>query len=382
MEIEERGVAAGAVLAAARRAMGWSQIQAAHRLASVAAARGLAAANPASLKTQLSRWENGHTLPDEQYRGLLAELYDRDQHELGLVHEPAAAQADTLASRLAAAGAVDDDALGLLREQLDTARRLDRRLGAAAVLGSVRGQLTHLERTLAHTLAPTRRIKLAALLAETAGLAGALALDAGAAAQAWEHLEAAKGAAREAESPSLLGHALAEQAEVLLDIGEPDAAVQAVEHAEDIVSANAPPPLRAWLAARRAAALASADDTPGARDALAAADADVRLDLHYPALGYLELDVAAPHRWRGHALSALADPGAVDELQRGLDTGANGGAVREEAAALVDLVAALYAAGRPTEAAEQARLAGALAARIGSSRLRRRLQALPAATTS
>lgn len=205
-------------------------------------------------------------------------------------------------------------------------------------------------------------------------------MDAGAAAQAWEHLETAKAAAREAESPPLLGHALAEQAEVLLDIGEPDAAVQAVEHAEDIASADAPPPLRAWLAARRAAALASADDAPGARDALA--DTDVRLDLHYPALGYLELDVAAPHRWRGHALSVLADPGAVGELQRGLDTGANGGAVREEAAARVDLVAALYAAGRPTEAAEQARLAGALAGRIGSNRLRRRLQALPAAPPS
>jgi hypothetical protein len=342
----------------------------------------MVAANPASLKTQLSRWENGHTAPDDQHRGLLAELYDRDEWELGLVHEPPA-EAGTLTSSLAAAAAVDDTALGLLREQLDTARRLDRRLGAAAVLGSVRGQLTHLEATLAHTLAPARRCALASLLAETASLAGAQALDSGAATQAWEHLETAKAAAREAESPALLGHALAEQAEVLLDVGEPAAAVQAVEHAVKVMPTTAPPPLRVWLAARRAAILAAAGDGPAARDALTAADTSARLDLHYPAVGYLELDAAAPHRWLGHALCVLADPSAVDELERAVNAGDDSeGPVREQAAARVDLVAALHSAGRPAEAAEQARLARALAGRIGSSRLRTRLQALGGATTS
>jgi transcriptional regulator with XRE-family HTH domain len=40
-------------------------------------------ASAASLKTQLSRWENG-TVPDEPYRTLLAELYDRELGELGI----------------------------------------------------------------------------------------------------------------------------------------------------------------------------------------------------------------------------------------------------------------------------------------------------------
>ncbi|GAA4866650.1 hypothetical protein [Actinomycetospora straminea] len=40
-------------------------------------------ASAASLKTQLSRWENG-TVPDEPYRTLLAELYERELGELGI----------------------------------------------------------------------------------------------------------------------------------------------------------------------------------------------------------------------------------------------------------------------------------------------------------
>ncbi len=40
-------------------------------------------ASAASLKTQLSRWENG-TVPEEPYRTLLAELYERDLAELGI----------------------------------------------------------------------------------------------------------------------------------------------------------------------------------------------------------------------------------------------------------------------------------------------------------
>lgn len=381
MDVRRRG-SADSLLAAARRAMGWSQAEAAQQLAVAAAEHGLAAASPASLKTQLSRWENGHTAPDDQYRGLLAGLYGRDERELGLVHEPPAAH-NTLTSSLAAAAAVDDDALRLLREHLETARRIDRRLGAAAVLGSVRGQLSHLEVTLAHTVAPARRVTLAAVLAETASLAGAQALDSGAAGEAWQHLERAKAAAREAESPGLLGHALAEQAEVLLDVGEPAAALQAVEQAQEVMPPSAPPPLLVWLAARRAATLAGVGDVSAARDALAAAGAGPRVDLSYPDLGYLELDAAAPHRWRGHALSVLAEPAAVDELQRAVHAdGDSPGPVREQAAARVDLVAALRTAGRSAEAAEQARLAGAMTARIGSNRLRKRLAALGGTTAS
>ena len=71
-------------LRTARAARGWSQAEAARELAALARSRGLPVAAAASLKTLLSRWENGHSLPEQQYRTLLADLYGRQPTELGL----------------------------------------------------------------------------------------------------------------------------------------------------------------------------------------------------------------------------------------------------------------------------------------------------------
>ena len=67
----------------ARRDRGWSQTTAVARLRELAERGGVDVASAASLKTQLSRWENG-TIPDEPYRTLLAELYQRELGELGI----------------------------------------------------------------------------------------------------------------------------------------------------------------------------------------------------------------------------------------------------------------------------------------------------------
>ncbi|MDL5155384.1 hypothetical protein [Actinomycetospora termitidis] len=67
----------------ARRDKGWSQTAAVSRLRELADAGRVAVASAASLKTQLSRWENG-TVPEEPYRTLLAELYERDLADLGI----------------------------------------------------------------------------------------------------------------------------------------------------------------------------------------------------------------------------------------------------------------------------------------------------------
>jgi type III secretion system FlhB-like substrate exporter len=63
-------------LRAARLTRAWSQVRAAEEIAELARARGIAVAAPVSLKTQLSRWENQHALPEEHYRALLCALYD------------------------------------------------------------------------------------------------------------------------------------------------------------------------------------------------------------------------------------------------------------------------------------------------------------------
>jgi transcriptional regulator with XRE-family HTH domain len=69
-------------LQAARRARGWSQVRAVSELMRLARWKEIDVASAASLKTQLSRWENGHVTPD-YYQGLLCELYKSTPGELG-----------------------------------------------------------------------------------------------------------------------------------------------------------------------------------------------------------------------------------------------------------------------------------------------------------
>ena len=70
-------------LQAARRAQGWSQVRAVSGLMNLARQKKIPVASAASLKIQLSRWENGHVTPDHYYQGLLCELYGSTPGELG-----------------------------------------------------------------------------------------------------------------------------------------------------------------------------------------------------------------------------------------------------------------------------------------------------------
>jgi transcriptional regulator with XRE-family HTH domain len=69
-------------LQAARHAKGWSQSRAVWELMQLAKRKKINVASDRSLKTQLSRWENGHITPDF-YRPLLCELYNSTPAELG-----------------------------------------------------------------------------------------------------------------------------------------------------------------------------------------------------------------------------------------------------------------------------------------------------------
>ena len=48
----------------------------------------------ASLKTSLSRWENGHHAPDRHYRRLFREIFGLTDAELGFAIKPAAVNVD------------------------------------------------------------------------------------------------------------------------------------------------------------------------------------------------------------------------------------------------------------------------------------------------
>lgn len=65
----------------ARHARGWSQSRLIHQLCQEAATRGVTLPGAASLKTQVSRWENGHRTPDATYQRLLASVYAMSPEE-------------------------------------------------------------------------------------------------------------------------------------------------------------------------------------------------------------------------------------------------------------------------------------------------------------
>ncbi len=131
----------------------------------------------------------------------------------------------------------------MFRHQVDHAPKVDRRFGAVTQLDQLRAQIDQVHHLLSYRTGP-QRPALAGVLAEASTLAGWQALDRTALGQAWTHYERAKTAAREADSPALLAHAIAEQSFVLIDLDETLAAVDQLAHARSIAHGTATPPCK------------------------------------------------------------------------------------------------------------------------------------------
>ncbi|MGJ7442509.1 helix-turn-helix domain-containing protein [Aquipuribacter sp. MA13-6] len=70
-------------LSALRRERGWSQSRLLYAVRERAESRGMTLASAASLKVALSRWENGHQIPDGTHRRLLADALGVPAADLG-----------------------------------------------------------------------------------------------------------------------------------------------------------------------------------------------------------------------------------------------------------------------------------------------------------
>src|SRR3954451_17240286 len=70
-------------LQAARRAEGWSQARLMMLMKAMAPQANVRLPSDASLKTELSRWENGHKTPEPCYRKLFRIIYGLTDEELG-----------------------------------------------------------------------------------------------------------------------------------------------------------------------------------------------------------------------------------------------------------------------------------------------------------
>ena len=280
-----------------------------------------------------------------------------------------------LRQRLNAARSVDLAVIDLLREQLDALRRLDRQMGAIVAYGEVREKVEQVRQLHSYSLTPDTRAALAGVLSELGALAGWEALDRYEVARSWEHHELAKHAARDANSPNLFAHAVAQQAFILSELGEVHLAEAQLAETRSLVERTAPRLLKAWLAAAHGEGLAAA----GRRDdALRAFDAAATLlpsDAVDPALPFLFLESVHLDRWRGHALVKLGDIEAVGVLTHALER-LDPTFTRAETSLRVDLVRALVATGLHDEARVHARRAERLASEIGSVRQQHRMRTL------
>lgn len=295
-------------------------------------------------------------------------------HVVSAIDDDATAE---LREWLRSSAAVDTEALLLLAGQADRIREFDRMFGARSAESLMSGYLSTLKQLRAYAVAPNQREALADLYADAAALAGWQTLDLGQLAVSWHHYEAAKDAGREGRSRSALVHAMAEQAYVLLDLGENARASELATYARSVAKTSVPELLQAWLLAVEGETRAVAGDAYQTQRAFDAAQSLLPNETVHPDLPYIVLDEHHLSRWRGSALASLGEATAIDELgtalQR-LDATFN----RARAGLHVDLAQAFVATNQQTEAREQLKRAGRLADRVGSARQRRRIQRLHA----
>lgn len=277
--------------------------------------------SPASLKTALSRWENGQT-PDPAYRRVFRELYGLTDAELGFSDNNTTPDTlpDTglseLAGRLRSAERVDAELISVLDAQTHHLRLLDRRFGAAVILDQMSGHVDSVSGLLTHSVRGADREALARVLADAGALAGWQALDTGAVQRAWAHFTLARTAAAEAQRPALLAHALGEQAYALLELGRAGSAAQLIDVAAG--TRGLPPLLRAWLAAAKGEMLAAAESGAEAMRAFDTAHALLPDERNDDALPFLALDEVHLARWRGNAMARLGRADAIDQLTAAL----------------------------------------------------------------
>ena len=358
-------------LKSARQGRGWSQSVAAVEFAKVAVRLNVSVPESDSIKTALSRWENGKRAPDDENLRVLRSLYGLTDTELGIGAEPSTPDAvRELALRLNRSGRVDAHVIALLDDQTHQLRLQDRRFGAAVLLDQMGAHVANVSTILAYTASPLRRKAIARVLADAAALAGWQALDAAAATRAWEHFDTARVAGAESGDSGLLAHALGEQCYALVETGNIAEAHELATHAAALP--KLPPHLRAWLAA------VSGEINAVAGNASAALSDFDRAHALLPttadeSLPFISLDDTHLSRWRGSAQAKLGQAEAIDTLTATVQR-LDASFVRARAGLETDLATAYAAIGERDKARTHIRAATNLAREIGSQRLLNRLR--------
>lgn len=372
-------------LRAARVARGWSQNRLIHEIELYAARRAVRVVSTASLKVYVSDWENGRRVVSAPYTTILRALFGLTDAELfGSVVPSPLVMVDGYAELLAqidAARSVSESVVSTFLDQTEAFRTLDRQMGAAQLVDAMDKHLETLNDALTFAVLPSARMPVAEALAGAATLAAWQALDVGAADRAWRRYELAKQAAREAEQPKFLAHAMGEQAYVLADAGKLDLAVQLVSEA--LLIRGLPGRLMAWLLSVQAELHALNGDAAQCRQFLDLATSAYPSDdlLRDPDMPSIFLTAGHLARWRGHSLALVGDTEAVTESYTALEA-MDSTFTRAQAGLRCDLAQAHLVRGELGDAAQQLSVARMLAKRTGSVRHLRRINRLSGALPS
>lgn len=335
----------------ARLRRGWSQKRLVVELQAAAARRGTELPETLVLKTQISRWENGHRVPDEFYRRLLQDAFDLTAPELGFVSGGGSIGLDPALP----AGMVSPDLLDNLQTSLMHLASVDATAGPQTVLALAREQATFVTGLVRGAIGSKRShaLRVASRLNEFTGW---LHQDAGNLDQAARWTDQAISLATEAADPELTAYAVMRRSNIDTDGRDNHAALARANNALE-TTALEDPRLSGVLLRQRAVAHAMVGDEAACRrdldDALQmvtangvsqnapslvpyvtpsyiemeAANCYLRLGRHSDALGILTQSVQAwptgsQERDRGLALARLATAYAgAYEVEMAVTTG-------------------------------------------------------------
>ena len=326
----------GASIRRARLSRGWSQDVLARRVAEARRAGG-ESVDPASVKTQLSRWENGRVVPDRFTRQVLADVFSTTVEALFGIQP-----ADDLPRPVLVEAHVTAQTVELLRARRAIHAQTEASFGPAEASALVSHDLATIDGLL--RVAPENLSaelhEVAAMIAE---LGGWIAQDSGDIDQALLCTSRAHTHAQAAHNPRLEAMILMRWANVVTS-SDPRTSATLSQRAETLASALPPSRLHAAIARQRAnvAAVLSdramfEDQVDRARDHATIPATDGEL-APYADIAY----VASEH---ANGLLVLGDPdGAAATLAEHVQTWAPG-QERDHAVALARWLQALASSG-------------------------------------
>ncbi len=256
------------LLRAARLSAGLKQSQVILALQHEAAAEHTSIAYPRSLKTMLSRWENGARV-DEIYRRLFCKIYQLPPEDLGFYEE-----SQRRGPRpLRIAPTMNADTVSYFRNVFTEHLRADNMMGPHHLVEVVRAQAVLLDQVLTEGRGPVRD-DLLYLAYRYNELAGWLWQDAGEAGRAMQFSDRAMDYGLEIDISRESAYILMRKSNIASDLGRPDRAL-ALAAAALREPAQVPPRVRALTYGQQARAHALLGDSEKCARALDNAFRDV-----------------------------------------------------------------------------------------------------------